>query len=117
MPKYLCPVTTCNREFTGSISDIIPPAIGHMEGSHQQDFSEQDILTLIQRQADPSYKKEKISIDVKSDNDIKITGNSRTNILTIKPKQARQVRSNLKVTEEEKLNWWKKMEQGNIKGK
>ncbi len=51
MPKYKCPVTTCNVNFEGSILDILTPAIMHGEGSHQMNLSENDIAQIIEKQA------------------------------------------------------------------
>ena len=89
MPRYLCPVSTCNVSFEGSVADIIPPASGHMGGSHNQDYSDADIITIIQRQADLNYSKEHEKPK--------------------KHRKHRKLRSNLKATSEEKQKWWEKM--------
>ena len=109
MPRYLCPVSTCNVSFEGSVADIIPPASGHMGGSHGQDYSDADIITIIQRQADPNYQ-----------NTVGFTSTTGPSHSTPMPKKhrkpfdkaqgkLRKVRSNLKATSEEKKKWWEKM--------
>jgi|SRR3990167_6624847 len=51
MPKYNCPIVTCNVSFEGSISDIIIPAVMHSEGSHQAIISDNDVIKTIEEQA------------------------------------------------------------------
>lgn len=112
MPKYLCPILTCNREFTGSVDDIIPPAVGHAQGSHNINLTEKEIIYQIQKQANPNYKKEKITVGISGGGSNGLSHSVMPPISTSisKPINLRKVRSNLKTTEEDKVKWWKEME-------
>jgi len=53
MPRYNCPVKTCNVNFTGAVYEIVPRAVGHALGSHQDIIDETDVREEIERQANP----------------------------------------------------------------
>ncbi|MDP2720529.1 MAG: hypothetical protein Q8O75_01120 [bacterium] len=52
MPHLKCPIETCSLVFAGSLSDIAPQALSHLEGSHQViDLIWDDIARMIEQQA------------------------------------------------------------------
>ena len=51
MPRYVCPILTCNVAFEGSMWDVTPQAISHGEGSHKMYLSDEQVAVITERQA------------------------------------------------------------------
>ena len=51
MAAFKCPSTTCNFAVTGSLDQLTPQAIWHIEGSHSHIVNPEDIYRIVGEQA------------------------------------------------------------------
>ena len=56
MAVFKCPIETCNVKLTGTIWEMTPMAIMHMEGSHNISFNEEEIAEIVAWQAHPDHE-------------------------------------------------------------